>query len=93
MVNSMNFKNFKISLHPAVWGPKPSFGLTGLKTGPKPYQPESLEAEFQFSKTSPHFIWNVQFNKMYYLNIRMYIQLEVWGLKISFGLIGHKRLT
>ena len=89
MMNSMNSKNNKISLYPTVWGPRPSFGLTAQKS----YPPVSLEPEFQFSKTSPHFMWNVQFNKMYYLNIRIYLQLGVWGLKTSFGLIGPKRLT
>ena len=81
MVNSMNFENVKISLHPAGWGLKPSFGLTE----PKSYQLVSLEPEFQ---RSPHFMWNVQFNKICYLNIRLYLQLGVWGLKTSFGSIG-----
>ena len=59
----------------------------------KSYQPVSLEPEFQFSKTSPHFMWNVQLNKMYYLNIRIYLQLGVWGLQTGFGLIEPNRIT
>ena len=29
MMNSMNFENVKIGLHPGVWGLKPSSGLPG----------------------------------------------------------------
>ena len=28
---------------------------------------------------------NVKFNKMHYFNIKIYLQLGVWGLKTSFG--------
>ena len=35
---------------------------------------------------------NFKLNKIFYLNIRKYHQVGVWGLKTSFGLIGPKRL-
>ena len=36
---------------------------------------------------------NVKLNKMFFLNIKIYLELGVWGLNIGFGLIGSKRCT
>ena len=63
------------------------------KWAQKTQQPVSPEPESQFSQTSLHFMWNVKLNKMYYLDIRVYLQLRVWGIKTSLGLIWPKRLT
>ena len=59
----------------------------------KTYQATSAEPWVQFSQTRHHFMQNVKPNKMFYLNIRIYLQLGVRSLTTSFGPIGPKRLA
>ena len=74
-------------------------GVWGLRTifwanwGQKTYKFISPELWLPFSQTRPDFMQNFKLNKMFYLNIRIYLWLGVWGLKNSFGPIGPKRLT
>ena len=74
-------------------------GVWGLRTifwanwGQKTYKSISPELWLPFLQTRPDFMQNFKLNKMFYLNIRIYLWLGVWGLKNSFGPIGPKRLT
>ena len=76
----------------SLWGlgPKNDFWANWAQ---KTQQAISPEPWVQFSQTRPHFIQNVKSNKMFYQNIRICLQIGVWGPKTGFGLIRPERCT
>ena len=80
-------------LHVAKKQPLGSRSQPWANWGQNTYKAISPEPCIQFLQTRPHFMQNFKLNKMFYLNIRIYLQLGVWGLKTSFWSIGPKRLT
>ena len=85
----MNFTNVKIKAHPVVWDlAKLNIGVIGPKYLPSCNS--STRIPILTNKSS--FLQNIKLNKLHYLNIRIYLQLVVWGLKTRFGSTGTKRL-
>ena len=87
-MNQIKLWNLIKFLDLGVWGLETTFGPFGAK---KTCQAISPIPNLQFSQTGPHFLWNHEMNRIKLWNLTTFFDLGVWGLEITFKLLGLKK--
>ena len=85
----MTSSNKKVNLYLRICCVLTTFGPIGPK---KFYQAINPKYQPQFSQTRPHFILNLELNRMISSNVKINFYLWAFHLKTSFGPIEHKRV-